>query len=175
MRKLAKEGGSSEQTIKFKAHFMTHQNFPGKLFTAIATGVFLAGICSQAWADGDTEVKSLELHRIMQELGKNIQTVTDAISREDWASVAKVALLIAEHPEPPVIEKMRILTFIGTNMGTFESHDEITHQAARALEQVASRNDGQGVIAAFATLQSGCLACHQSFRKSFVEHFYGQR
>jgi hypothetical protein len=106
MRKLAKEGGSSEQTIKFKAHFMTHQNFPGKLFTAIATGVFLAGICSQAWADGDTEVKSLELHRIMQELGKNIQTVTDAISREE-PSVAKVALLIAEHPEPPA-SKMRI-------------------------------------------------------------------
>ncbi len=154
---------------------MTYQNLPKNLFTAITASVLLAGIYSHAWADGDTEAKPLELHRIMQEIGKNMQTITEAISRENWASVAKVAPQIAEHPEPPVIEKMRILTFIGTDMGTFESHDEITHQAARALEQVAARNDGQGVITAFANLQSSCLACHQSFRQSFVEHFYGQR
>jgi len=154
---------------------MTYQNFPKNLLTVIAASVFIAGIYSHAWADGDTEVKPLELKRIMQELGRSMQTISDAISREDWDLVAKIAPQIAEHPEPPVIEKMRILTFIGTNMGTFESHDEITHQAARALEQVASRNDGQGVITAFANLQSSCLACHQSFRQSFVEHFYGQR
>jgi len=154
---------------------MTYQNFPKNLLTVIAASVFIAGIYSHAWADEDTEVKPLELKRIMQELGRSMQTISDAISREDWALVAKIAPQIAEHPEPPVIEKMRILTFIGTNMGTFESHDEITHQAARALEQVAARNDGQGVITAFANLQSSCLACHQSFRQSFVEHFYGQR
>jgi len=153
---------------------MTYQNFSKNLFTVITAGVLLASIYSHSWADGDTEAKPLELRRIMQELGKNMQTITEAISREDWTSVAKVAPQIAEHPEPPVIEKMRILKFIGTDMGTFESHDEITHQAARALEQVATRNDGQGVVAAFANLQKGCLACHQSFRKPFVEHFYGQ-
>ncbi|MBU2571030.1 MAG: cytochrome c [Gammaproteobacteria bacterium] len=158
---------------------MTHQNFPKNLFTAITASVLLAGIYSQAWAnddaDADADAKPLELHRIMQEIGKNMQTITDAISREDWALVAKIAPQIAEHPEPPVIEKMRILTFIGTDMGTFESHDQRTHQAARALEQIAARNDGQGVITAFANLQSSCLVCHQSFRQSFVEHFYGQR
>jgi len=89
--------------------------------------------------------------------------------------VAKIAPWIAEHPQPPLGEKMRVLAFIGTDASKFESHDEITHQAARALEQVAARNDGQGVIAVFANLQNGCLACHQSFRKPFVEHFYGQR
>lgn len=154
---------------------MKYQNFPANLFTIITASVLLAGIYSHAWASDDTEAKPLELRRIMQELGKNMQTITEAISREDWASVAKVAPQIAEHPEPPVIEKMRILTFIGTDIGTFESHDEITHQAARTLEQVAARNDGQGVITAFANLQSSCLACHRSFRKSFVEHFYEQR
>lgn len=153
---------------------MTYQKFSKNLFTVITAGVLLASIYSHAWADGDTVAKPLELRRIMQELGKNMQTITEAISREDWTSVAKVAPQIAEHPEPPVIEKMRILEFIGTDMGTFESHDEITHQAARALEQVATRNDGQGVVAAFANLQKACLACHQRFRKPFVEHFYGQ-
>ena len=153
---------------------MTQQNFFKKLFTVIATGVFLAGICSPAWADGDIEAKPLALQRIMQELGKNMQAITDAISREDWTLAAKIAPQVAEHPEPPVIEKMRILSFMGTDMGAFESHDEATHQAARVLAQVAARNDGQGVITAFANLQSACLACHQRFRQSFVTHFYEQ-
>ena len=59
--------------------------------------------------------------------------------------------------------------------GKFKSHDEKTHQVARALEQAAVRSDGQAVISSFATLQNSCLACHQSFRKPFVEHFYVQR
>ena len=35
--------------------------------------------------------------------------------------------------------------------------------------------DGQAVIAAFSKTQQSCLACHQSFRQSFVEQFYGSR
>jgi cytochrome c556 len=68
---------------------------------------------------------------------------------------------------------MRILSFIGADTGKFKGHDEKTHLAARALEQAAARSDGQAVISSFATLQNSCLACHQSFRKPFVEHFYG--
>jgi len=34
--------------------------------------------------------------------------------------VAKIAPRIAEHPQPPVIEKMRILAFIGTDAGTLK-------------------------------------------------------
>lgn len=49
------------------------------------------------------------------------------------------------------------------------------NRAAPALEQAAVRGDGQAVISSFATLQSTCLACHQSSRKPFLEHFYGQR
>ena len=104
----------------------------------------------------------------MQDMGKNMQVVTDGISREDWEMVARAAPLIADHPQPPLAEKMRILSFVGADAGKFKGHDERTHQAARALEQAAVRSDGQAVISSFATLQNSCLACHQSFRKSFV-------
>lgn len=46
---------------------------------------------------------------------------------------------------------------------------------AVAMGAAATRGDGQAVIAAFAKVQQGCLACHQSFRKPFTEHFYGTR
>ncbi len=100
---------------------------------------------------------------------------TDGISREDWALVASTASLIAVHPQPPFGEKLRILAFVGTAVGKFRAYDATTHEAALELEESALRGDGESVIAAFATLQNSCLACHQNFRKSLVEHFYGQQ
>ncbi len=156
---------------------MQHRHRFRTFFTATAkatiVGVLLASTCSQAWADDADKTKPLALRKIMQDLGKNMQGITDGISREDWEIVRKLAPLIADHPQPPLVEKMRILSFIGADTGKFKGHDEKTHLAARALEQAAARSDGQAVISSFATLQNSCLACHQSFRKPFVEHFYG--
>ena len=125
-------------------------------------------------AGGNTVAEPMDLRRIMQALGKDMQTVTDGISREDWGLVVKTAPRIAEHPQPPLGEKMHILGFVGSDAGRFKRFDEQTHQAAKAMEQAARRGDGQAVIASFATLQNSCLACHQNLRKAFVEHFYGQ-
>ena len=141
---------------------------------AAALGLAVTLIGPQAWADGNATAEPMELRRIMRELGNDMQVVTDGISREDWERVAKTAPKIAEHRQPPFAEKMRILAFAGSNAGRFKRFDEQTHQAATALEQAARRGDGQVAIASFATLQNSCLACHQEFRKPFVEHFYGQ-
>lgn len=151
---------------------MKYKSFLGN--SACATILGSAMIGAPAWADGSVRAEPMELRRIMQELGKNMQTVTDGISREDWMLVAATAPRIAEHPQPPVAEKMRILAFVGSNAGRFKGFDGQTHEAAKALEQAARRADGQAVIASFAGLQNTCLSCHQNFRKPFVEHFYGQ-
>lgn len=155
-----------QRRYRFKAYFTG---------TATVIGMLLASICLQAWADDVDKAKPLALRKIMQDLGKNMQGVTDGISREDWEMVRRIAPLIADHPELPLAEKMRILSFVGADAGKFKGYDEKTHQAARALEEAAARSDGKNVIAAFANLQNSCLTCHQSFRKQFVEHFYGQR
>lgn len=147
--------------------------FSGRLFAIVAATVFLGGVHSQTWANGG-EARPMELRRIMKQLGKDMQVVTDGISREDWALVARVAPRIADHPQPPVGEKMRILAFIGSDVGKFKGFDEQTHNAAKAMQAAAERGDGKAVIAAFANLQNSCLGCHQSYRKPFVEHFYGQ-
>jgi len=128
----------------------------------------------QARAEDSSGANSMELRRIMQDLGENMQTVTDGIARENWALIKETAPLIADHPQAPFSEKIKILSFIGSNVGKFRGYDKQTHQAARDLELAAMKRDGEMVIAAFARLQNSCLACHQSFRKPFVEHFYGQ-
>lgn len=144
-------------------------------------------VCSQGFAkagdntepntDPNTTPKKSEhlvLRKIMQDMSKNMQVITDAISREDWKLIEKTAPLIADHPQPPLSEKVRIMAFAGTNMGAFKSFDGKTHKAASVLGETATQEDGVAVIKDFATLQNTCLMCHQSFRKPFQKHFYVQ-
>lgn len=122
-----------------------------------------------------TAAEPLVLRKIMRELGKNMQHISDSIMREDWTQVTEIAPRIADHPKPPLTEKIRILTFVGSDVGKYRDYDEKTHQAGQELRRAAVHKDRTEVISAFATLQESCAACHQSFRKSFQEHFYEQR
>ena len=129
--------------------------------------------CVGSAEGGYSTDKPLELRKVMQELGRHMQTVTDAISREDWDVIVKAAPQIAEHPAPPALEKARILAFVGTDAGKFKANDDNTHKAAEALMGAAQRKDGAAVIGEFARLQSACMSCHQQFRQPIVKHFYG--
>ncbi len=144
-----------------------------KAFSAVVIiGALLASSYSRAGVEGADKAKPLALRKIMRDLGKDVQTVTDSITRQDWALVARTAPRIADHPQPPMGERMRILAFVGGDVGKFKQYDKRTHDAARALEQAAIRGDSEAVISTFATLQATCNACHQEFRKPFREHFH---
>lgn len=117
----------------------------------------------------------LALQGVMKDLGKHMQTIAGAIAYEDWVQVANTAPLIAAHPQPPIAEKARIISFMGGNMGKFKSFDMQTHEAAHEMEHAAHENNGVQVIAAFQKVQASCLACHQTFRSQFAEHFYGKQ
>jgi cytochrome c556 len=115
---------------------------------------------------------ALAVRHIMQDLDKNMQAIAHGISLEDWETVAKLATLVADHPQPPLGEKLRILTYLGTDALSFKGHDQDAHDAAVSLREAAGKKDGAGVIAAYATIQNACLACHQSYRQPFLKHFY---
>lgn len=117
----------------------------------------------------------LELRRIMQDLGRNMQTVVDGISREDWVLVERTAPRIADHPEPPAEEKARLITYLGAEAARFRGYDRQSHDAAEQMGAAAKRRDGAAVIAAFAKVQESCLGCHESFRGRILANFYGPR
>ncbi|MCK4711051.1 MAG: cytochrome c [Gammaproteobacteria bacterium] len=108
----------------------------------------------------------------MRDMGENMQSITDAISREEWKLVQSNAVLIADHPQPPFGEKLRILSFVGTDISRFKKFDGITHDAANSLGDAATQENGSAVIQAFSKLQSSCLDCHQTFRDPFIKKFY---
>lgn len=124
----------------------------------------------QAVEQSDAEPMALRL--IMQDLELNMQRIASAIIREDLATVAEIAPLVADHDEPPMTEKIRILSFMGSDAGAFKSLDGVTHDTAMMLKEVAENDDGDAVIKTYADLLQSCVACHQQFKQPFVDHFY---
>lgn len=116
--------------------------------------------------------KPMKLRTIMESLGRDMEAITRAISTEDWAEVTRLASEIANHPEPPISEKKRILTWLGEDAGKFRSLDMQVQEAATIMEEAAKKGDGKDVIAAFSKTQQHCLACHQNFRQPFIKQFY---
>jgi len=147
---------------------------PRSFFT-VPLSVLLATFATALGAQSVEAAKPMALRTIMERLGRDMQAVTGAISKEEWPLVAELAPRIAKHAEPPMSEKMRILAWLGADAGKFRGLDGQVHDAATSMGEAAQRNDGQAVIAAFSKTQQSCLACHQSYRRSFVEKFYGSR
>ncbi|HLS80393.1 MAG TPA: cytochrome c [Steroidobacter sp.] len=140
----------------------------------LAVGLIIALVSGPARAqDSPREGDALALRKIMKDLGAHMQTVTDGISREDWKLVEQTARLIADHPRPPMAERARILSFMGSDAAKFRAYDGKTHDAAAALAEAAKSEDGTAVIRAFEQVQLSCFGCHQEFRRPFLEHFYG--
>jgi cytochrome c556 len=71
-----------------------------------------------------------------------------------------------------MMEKLRILGWLGSDAGKFREYDGEVHDAATTMEEAAIRGDGHAVINAFSEVQKSCLNCHQNFREPFVKHFY---
>ena len=152
------------------SHLLNHR----QLLT-IALSVALATAATGLGAQSAEAAKPMALRSVMEKLGRDMQAVTGAISKEEWTLVAELAPKIAKHAEPPLGEKMRILGWLGTDAGKFRGFDGQVHDAASSMGDAAKRGDGQAVIAAFSKTQQSCLACHQSFRQSFMKQFYESR
>lgn len=143
------------------------------LSVMIGLGSFSAHLSAAETADeGKSDSEPMALRLIMQDLELNMQRIASAIIREDLATVAKLAPLVADHEQPPMTEKMRILSFMGSDAGAFKSLDGVTHDTAMMLKEVAENDDSDAVIKTYADLLQSCVACHQKFKQPFVDHFY---
>lgn len=95
---------------------------------ATASLIFFALVTSNVQA-----AEPLEFQKMMKELGKNMQTVTDGISREDWKLEGTTAPLIAKHPQPPLVKKQRIISLMGAKMSKFKTFDMQAHDVVTKL------------------------------------------
>ena len=142
---------------------------------ALAMAFTLAGAAQAQTAPPPQADAMPGLRAVMQQLGRDMQAVAGVIATEDWPQVVTLASQVADHPEPPITEKVRVLTWLGTDAVKFRGFDQRVGAAAGEMGDAAKRGDGPAVIAAFAKVQQACLGCHQGYRASFKQHFGGGR
>ena len=111
------------------------------------------------------------LQHIMQKLSDNMQLLSSKMYTEDWAAVARIATEVASHEEPPMAEKKQILQWLGDKAPQFRNYDLEVKAGAEDLAAAAKKEDIDGVMKALHRVQGNCLACHQSFRNDFIQHF----
>lgn len=145
-----------------------------RVLPAFSIGLMLAMVQVSAQAQGSSPQKVLALRGIMQGMETNTEAVAGSISREDWKTVAELAPKIAHHPEPPILEKARILLWLNVDALKFRGFDSKVKEAALAMGDAAQKGDRVAVVADFAKLQQACLGCHQGYRQKFIDHFYGK-
>lgn len=146
----------------------------GHVLPVLLMALTFAMVHATAQAEGSSPQKALALRGIMQGMEANTEAVAGAISREDWKAVVELAPKIAHHPEPPILEKAKILLWLNVDALNFRGYDTKVKEAALAMGDAAQKGDRNAAVADFARLQQSCLGCHQAYRQKFIDHFYGQ-
>lgn len=140
---------------------------PRTALTALALATLAAGAGAQSAAD------PLALRGVMQQMQADADAAARGIQKQDWPTVAAHAGRLARHAEPPVTEKVRILSWLLTDAMTFRNYDVQVKAAATDLQAAAQRQDAAAAARAYARMQQSCDGCHNSFRPKFLKHFYG--
>jgi len=128
--------------------------------------VALAGGCALQPA------QTLALRGIMRDMGREAGAIAEGLAREDWARVEQAAGRIAAHPQPPVEERGRIITWLGPRAARFRGYDQEANSQAEALAAAARARDGKAALEAFHRMQAACMGCHGDFRQPLLERFY---
>ena len=104
------------------------------------------------------------LLQIMQQLGRDLNQISDGMLSEDYAAIAKAAQAIAEHPLPRVAERTKIIGGLGADAGRFRQGDQAVHDAALAVKDAAATADNAQILQSYMGLVQGCMDCHNTFR-----------
>jgi cytochrome c556 len=132
------------------------------IVTATAAVAILAAMAAPTFI---TAAQAPSFRSIMQELGRHMCVLSDAILRDDYRAIGDAARAIAEHPGPSDRELGRILQRLGPDAHQFEQADEEVHRTALALEQVARARNMAQVLRQHSALMQGCMSCHVPFRE----------
>jgi len=115
-----------------------------------------------------SEVSDGSLKQIMQQLGRDYDTLNQAILREDFAGAETAAHAIGFHDKPSVKQRMKLAGELGSEMKNFKKADGVVHGLAIKLEAAAKAKDMPLLIQHQSQMLSACMACHTSYRSRVV-------
>ena len=101
---------------------------------------------------------------IMQQLGVEMMSLTNALMMQDHATMTRSAAAIAEHAPISAEELARLHAALGSDMAAFEALDDSVHVAAVRLHEAARSRGIELVADRLGEMQRGCVACHAQFQ-----------
>lgn len=115
-----------------------------------------------------SEASDGSLKQIMQQLGRDFDSLNQAILREDFAGAETAAHAIGFHDKPSMVQRMKLMSSLGTEMKSFKKADGVVHGLAIKLEAAAKARDMPLLIKHQSQMLSACMACHTSYRSRVV-------
>ena len=109
-------------------------------------------------------LQSQTLLPIMLGMSADIAGVMQGLWLGDYNRLSERARSLADHAPISAAEIARIESVLGAEMAAFEAADGVVHEAAVRMSEAADARDIDGLLTELATVQRGCVACHNTFR-----------
>jgi cytochrome c556 len=106
-----------------------------------------------------------DLEAVMEQLGQQLGTLSQALAAGDFLRVEETALAIANHPRPNAAQRQRIIRGLGADADGFSGGDRRLHDAAMAVVAAARDEQIETALTAHDKLLRACVACHGQFRE----------
>lgn len=110
------------------------------------------------------------LDEIMLGLSEEMTRIGDGIWREEFSVIALAAEAIAGHPLPPLMQRLKLLSDLGSNSSQFIAADKALKAAALEVVAAAKQEDLSAVLNRYQVVQQRCVDCHNWYRNSIQSH-----
>ncbi len=101
---------------------------------------------------------------VMQRIELNMSKIVGHIMREEFDEIVQLAEQVANHDEPPLTHRMKLIAELGTDFIDFKSHDDNVHINSVAMQEAAKRKDLDSVIINYGKTMQSCNHCHKKYR-----------
>lgn len=101
---------------------------------------------------------------IMEDMETNMARIAAGIWRESYGEVAQAASQIADHPMPPLLDRLALLAKLGSGAPRFMDADDAMKASALALKAAAEAGQLEQVLSHQQALQKQCVSCHSWYR-----------
>ncbi len=101
---------------------------------------------------------------VMQRIELDMSKLVGHIMKEEYADIIAVAERVANHEEPPLSHRLRLIAELGTDFPNFKSHDDNVHINSVAMQEAAEKKDIDAVIISYGKTMQSCNSCHKKYR-----------
>ena len=102
---------------------------------------------------------------VMQRISVNMADLVDPILKGEFSKVHKIAERVANHDEPPLMLRVKIIAELGMDFIDFKKYDDEVHMNAVSIQLAAKNKDIDGMITGYGKTMQSCHDCHKKYRK----------